>query len=171
MITTPTLGAQLVPIVSSSERERLTGFAAGEAGIPPPPDIDLCVLGGGAMTREAAVGAVTPDAAGKVEAGDIWGFTREGGDDGLDSWGAVEGIGAVAGLVVMRGGGGAIGSFPATGCAVLSPIGEVIFGATSGATAGGAVCAAAAGDDGPTGCGSIRTSGAGGGGAAAAICG
>src|SRR5260370_37120588 len=160
MITTPTLGAQLVPIVSSSERERLTGFAAGEAGIPPPPDIDLCVLGGGAMTREAAVGAVTPDAAGKVEAGDILGFTREGGDDGLDCWGAVEGIGAVAGLVVMRGGGGAIGSFPANACAVLSPIGEVIFGATSGATAGGAVCAAAVGDDCPTGCGRSRTSGA-----------
>src|SRR5260370_17770480 len=79
MITTPTLGAQLVPIVSSSERERLTGFAAGEAGIPPPPDIDLCVLGGGAMTRQAAVGAITPDAAGTAAARDIWGFTREDG--------------------------------------------------------------------------------------------
>src|SRR5258708_13801571 len=123
MITTPTLGAQLVPIVSSSERERLTGFAAGEAGIPPPPDIDLCVLGGGAMTREAALGAVTPDAAGKVAAGDIWGFTREGGDDGPDSWGAVEGIGAVAGLAVMRGGGGASGSVPPTGRPGPPPIG------------------------------------------------
>src|SRR5262249_677358 len=152
MMTTPTLGSQFVPMVSSRERERLAGFGAGEGGIVPV-GIVRCWSG-----AEAEIdGCKEP---GAVTLVDIAGVTEvEGGlTGGVVGWIGAAGAGwvgaaltgkgaggaAVAGCigwVVTAGGGG--GGGVATGFSTggggkgFSAAGATGFGTTSGACAGG----------------------------------